>query len=176
MSLDPPITLTGELTLDDVRIGWRLAEASIWSRLRRAFLILVTLGCVILLWRIGVTKEDHGPGFSDRMLIVLCVVVPTTIVIWYFWRRNQLQRAWEQKEQIFRRIETTISENGLMMLQAHRRSEIQWPFFNSFRRTENLIILYHSDSWMLFARSRFGSQADWERFVSFVETNFPRRL
>jgi hypothetical protein len=176
MSFEQPIALVGELTVDDARQGMRLAQASIWTKLVRASSILIVLGCLLFLWSIVFSTGDQDWSSSDCVLIAVCVLVPIVLIVRYALGRDQLHRAWEQKVGIFQRASTIINADGVTIQLAYAQTAIGWKHFTDFRRTENVVVLFTSGSWMLFGRSRFGSDTEWERFVSFVEATYRYRL
>lgn len=173
MSLEPPIVLTGELTPDDVRRAWRLAEGvgTKWWIVPLA-IVLATILVVGLL--IGWSAREFDAAAGDRILFFVCsaAVVPPLVVGGFRLRNRALfRRAWRTKTGWFTPVETTLDETGLTSTMPHASSRYGWPLFERVRLAPGLIVLFMAEGgWMFFARSRFGSDEEWERFVAFVES------
>lgn len=176
MPPDEPIKLSGELTLEDVRRGRRLAESSFWTNLYRTLLILFNLLCVVVLIGEVIPSRPYPQATAEGIVTTISALVPVLSLWRYIWNRNCDRRAWEKSEGMFCKADTTVSAQGVCINNPYAQAEFQWTHFKGFRQSEGIVILYGSAGWLLLARSRFGCDADWMHFVSLVETHVKQRV
>jgi hypothetical protein len=172
MTLDQPIALQGELTLKDARRGIRLATFS-WRRMTVLIVAAaVVFVFVIVLGGIGLSARDYDQAAGNRILVVVFVALPLLLLLPFALYRYRLYQAWKVKTGIFDAHETIISADGLSTRTDNSQIHIQWTFFTSYRHSDRVLVLYHRNGWLFFARARFGSDAEWKTFVSFVKNRF----
>jgi hypothetical protein len=170
MPLDEPITLQGDLTLKDARRGIRLATFS-WRR-TTLLIVAAAVGFLIVLGAIGLSAREYDEAAGNRILVVAFVAYPLLLFLPFALYRFRLYQAWKAKTGIFDAHETIISADGLSTHTDNSQAHIQWSFFTSYRHSDRVLVLYHRNGWLFFARSRFGSDAEWETFVLFVKNRF----
>lgn len=175
MPFEEPIALTGALSINDARQGVRLMNTTFFGKLFHALVILVVFGCLLAIWKLVMCTDAEDLTLSDGILIALCFGFPSLWLIRCAWLREQWQRLWERKLLYFRPMETRLHADGVSFNAQAYRAECAWEYFTEFRRTNRVVVLFSTGGGMFFGRSRFANDADWEKFVNFVEASFKRR-
>jgi hypothetical protein len=175
MPFEEHIALTGELSIKDARQGVRLMNASFIGKLFHAAVILGMLGCLWELWQLVMFTDAEDLSGSDEILIAICFTFPSLLLMRYAWVHERWRHLREKKFFYFRPSATVLHSSGISLSTESYRAEYAWEYFTEFRRTDRVVVLFSSGGGMFFGRSRFANDADWERFVNFVESRFKRR-
>ena len=167
--LDPPIVLSGELSLADVLAANRLLE----SRRPRKHQGGVRVAAASLAVALGVTVS----GFEESLIVwtmgFALAAAAAIYLIPAFVNRAKLHRLWKRKEGVFRVVNTTIGPDGLTITEPHSTITVEWPHFVAALMGPNVLYLFPKEGWILFGRSRFADDRDWNRFRAFVEDRWP---
>jgi hypothetical protein len=169
MLLEPPIVLNGELSLADVLVANKLMQPS----RRRMFLLTIYVFAAVVLFSIGYAVQPFDEGWPV-WLFATGIVVYGLILIYPAYRdRSLIQRAWKTKTGVFHPVDTTITKDGLTILEPHREITVGWDHFVAALTSPTVIFLFPSEGWILFGRSRFANEYDWNRFKAYVDDRFP---
>jgi hypothetical protein len=166
--LEPPIELRGELSKADVLT----ADRMLTPKKKRVIAAAAALVLSALIVAVGVSVRQADEKVSDRVFLVGSIVIAFMLV----WRvavpRYRIHRAWATRSGIFDVSDTTISNDGVLMKVPHATHRAEWPLFFAAMTRPTAVILFYPGAWMLFARSRFSSEHDWNRFTAFVQQRF----
>lgn len=166
--LEPPITLAGELSKEDVLTADRMLTTRQRKR-KRASTFIAAVGLFVGL---GLWLREHDEEASDRVFLAAIIVLPVFVFAPVLIARYRVHQAWTFKTGIFAVADTTIANDGIVMKLPHAVSNIEWPMFFAAMIRPTAIILFYQGAWMLFARSRFPTEHDWNRFTAFVQQRF----
>jgi len=167
--LEPPIVLRGELSLADVVTADRLLQSGRQRKPVASFGVLVASVVVALGITVHSFNEEFGVWILAGSLVVAALIfaAPTCL------NRYRLHQSWKRKEGIFNPVETTISNDGLLITQPHTTIQVEWPRFIAALTSPRVIFLFPSEGWILFGRSRFADEYDWNRFKAYVDDRYP---
>jgi len=171
MLLDPPIALKGELTLADVLTANRLLESQrprkYTGGIRACF---AALAVAFAITASGFDEPWVAWGVAGALAVAAAVYFVPSLKT-----RLELHRSWKRKEGVFRQVDTTIAPEGLRIAEPHATITVEWPHFVGALMGPTTIFLFPKEGWILFGRSRFTDERDWNRFKAFVEDRWPVR-
>ncbi len=136
--------------------------------------MVMTLLAVILAgfaW-LGISMRRYDPAAGNLFIVTALVIMPLIWVARRLLNRYLLWRAWRRKEGFFLPAKTTLSTDGIYVHMPHASSHVAWSFFSGYQHEGDTVILHHTNGWILMCRSRFASDEEWDRFVSFVHATF----
>jgi hypothetical protein len=167
--LEPPIVLRGELSLADVLTANRMLQAPKRRNLvASAYIFLASIAASVAM-AVRTFDEDWGDWTLIGVVVVFFAIyfIPLSIT------RYRLRRSWKRKEGVFHPVETTIANEGLLITQPHTTIQVEWPRFVAALTSPTVILLFPSEGWILFGRSRFADERDWNRFKAYVDDRYP---
>jgi hypothetical protein len=166
--LEPPIELRGELSKEDVLT----ADGMLTPKRKKITAVAAALVLAALIVTVGVSVRQADEKVSDRVFLVGSFVLAFMLV----WRvavpRYRIHRAWTTRTGIFDVSDTTLSNDGVLMKVPYATHRAEWPLFFAAMTRPTAVILFYPGAWMLFARSRFSCEQDWNRFTAFVQQRF----
>jgi len=166
--LEPPITLKGDLSKADV-----LTADEMLTTKRRKVVRLSTLAAVLaLVLGVGASLREYDEDVSNWIFFGAMIVFPGLLLAPILLTRHRIHQAWATKTGIFDVAETTISNDGINQRLPHAVSQAEWAMFYAAMVRPTAVILFYHSSWMLFARSRFADEQEWNRFSTFVQQRF----
>jgi hypothetical protein len=169
MLLDPPFSLTGELSLADVRAANRLLESRRPRKYRGGLRVAVaSLGAGF-----GIAAAGFNDPLVDGAIILGLVAFALLFFIPVLANRNRLRRSWQRKDGVFRPVNTTIGPQGLRITEPHSTITVEWAHFIAAITGPSVVYVFPKEGWILFGRSRFADERDWNRFKTFVEDRWP---
>ena len=59
------------------------------------------------------------------------------------------------------------------MREPHAEINVEWQHFVAALTSPTVIFVFPSEGWILFGRSRFADEYDWNRFKTYVDDRFP---
>ena len=165
--LEPPIVLKGELSKADVLT----AERMLTTKRSKVVKASAYLTLIALALGVGISLREYDENVSDWIFLGTFVVLSALLLVPFLLTRYRVHWAWVRKVGIFDCAETTISNDGLVMKLPHAISNIEWAMFFAAMIRPRAIILFYPGAWMLFARSRFADDHEWNRFTAYVQQN-----
>lgn len=169
MLLEPPIVLKGELSLADVLAANKLMQPS-----RRRLVLLTTyVVAACVLFAIGYTAQPFDEGWPVWLFAVGLVVYALILIYPACRDRYFIQRSWKTKTGVFHPVDTTITSDGLVIREPHSEINVGWDHFVAALSSPTVVFLFPPEGWILFGRSRFADEYDWNRFKAFVDDRFP---
>src|SRR5690242_9137121 len=106
--LEPPIVLRGELSMADVLIANRMLQ----SNKRRMVVASAYIFLASIVVSISLAVRTYNENWSDWIFIGAAVVFPAFYFIPLLIARYRLRQAWKQKVDVFRQVDTTITNDG----------------------------------------------------------------
>jgi hypothetical protein len=166
--LDPPIVLAGELSKADVMT----ANGMLTTRKRKVTSAAAFVALLALVVGAGISVREFDEKMSDLVFLGAMLVFPVLALTPFFLARYRVHQAWTTRTGIFDCYETTVSNDGIVMKAPHAVHQAEWPMFFAAMIRPTAIILFYPGAWMLFARSRFADEFEWNRFTAFVQQRF----
>jgi len=167
--LEPPIVLGGELSLGDVLTANRLLQPGG----RKAALLTTYVIAAVVLFSLGYALQPFDEDWTTS-LFATCVVIYGVVLSYPACRdRYRLRQAWKSKTGVFHPVDSTITKDGLVIREPHAEIKVEWQHFVAALASPTVVFLFPSEGWILFGRSRFADEYDWNRFKAFVEDRYP---
>jgi hypothetical protein len=164
-----PIPFRGSLTVSDVYAAISLAQPlgnKIAIRVVRAFLVAAL---IYMCWLTGYAHNDgeHNlarMAFVGVMIALLPICVAIAREIWCRRRANQLCR---ERKLLYAPTEGELDANSIRSRTETAEGTLKWSAFCGYRKRDNVAVLYHHypASYVIMARSKFGSDEDWAGFL-----------
>ena len=169
MLLEPPLVLKGELSLADVLAANKLMQPS-----RRRLVLLTTyVLAAAMLFCIGYVVQPFDEGWPVPLFAVGLVVYALILIYPAYRDRSVIKRSWKTKTGVFHPVDTTITKDGLIIREPHSEINVGWDHFVAALTSSTVVFLFPPEGWILFGRSRFADEYDWNRFKTYVEDRFP---
>ena len=169
MLLEPPIVLRGELTMADMAAANRLLQ----SKRPRKVVPALYVAVASLIVAFGIMLHDFDVEWTDWAFGGAIVGFGLLLGGRSLLARYKLHQSWKRKDGVFRQVDTTITTEGLLITEPHSVIKVEWAHFFGAVTAPTVIFLFPKDGWILFGRSRFTDERDWNRFKAFVEDRWP---
>jgi hypothetical protein len=169
MLLEPPIVLKGELSLADVLAANKLMQPS----RRRMFLLTIYVLAAGVLFSLGYALRSVDEEWTVWLFAAGLVVYGLILFYPAYRDRALIQRSWKTKTGVFHPVDTTIARDGLVIREPHSDINIGWDHFVAAMTAPTVVFLFPPEGWILFGRSRFADEYDWNRFKAFVDDRYP---
>lgn len=167
--LEPPIVLRGELSMNDVLTANQMLKSDKKRRVvASAYIFLGSIAASV-----AMAVRTFSEELSNSIFITFAVLFPAVYLIPLAIGRYRLLQAWKQKVDVFRQVDTTITNDGLVITEPHTVITVEWPRFVAALTSPTVIFLFPETGWILFGRSRFADEHDWNRFRAFVDDRYP---
>ncbi len=132
------------------------------------FLSAVVVGVAGIAVAVGWNELPRN-GWAEVRFLVFAAALPVVFLGFLAYGRLRLDSAYRRRVGAFQPQETTIDPDGFEALVHGSSARYEWLLFDRFKIDAEVVILFATDGgWIYFARSRFVSDADWDRFVDFV--------
>jgi hypothetical protein len=173
--LPGPITLAGRMSWEDglhaleLAMGRGRLSGTPTSAPGNRVAVGLALFLLIALAPIAVTPNDPG----SYALLPVAMLMATLALR----RRWLLRRDWTRQHGVFARLERWITEEGLQRKTEEGWTATPWSDFSRIRVSQRVLLLYFhaSMSYLIFPRSLFAGEDEWNVFVRFLRDRLPER-
>lgn len=151
----------GKIKLDDYQLAMGLKTSKGFLRIRYFFLI-VAIGFLLIslvLWGINSNNGSFGFTFLGIGFLIIGGV---------FTALNAIQR--NKVIDLYQDRKGKISEEGITIRGKDSEDLIKWAFFQSYRKSDDLIILISNRGSHIMSRSLFATEDDWIQAARLVSS------
>jgi len=137
------------------------------SRIVRSFmLVFILVAIVVLIARLVETSDILGNATYIVVVMIVSAFLARSFLQPYLGARNM----WANPS-VHRRLAGVITKNGIIYRLEAVNNEIPWERFNRVRKANNLVTLVTREGLLvIFPRTFFKNDADWQRFERLVDT------
>jgi hypothetical protein len=166
------IQYAGAITAAEHRTAYYLHYAQAFRPLKwvcGVLLIALVIGNIVLLLQ---GSREARSIFQQTYLFSIVLLGLLTFPWWFPYTQV---RAARQRGGIYQaEVSGTIDDEQVTVNGPAIQATFQWSGFIFYRMTDGVVLLYvRRNSFMIFTRSLFASQADWEAFASSVQQKLP---
>jgi len=129
-------------------------------------LVFILVAIVVLISRL----IETGDILDNAMYIVVVMIVSAFLVRSYLQPYLGARSMWASPS-VRRRLAGVVTKNGITYRLEAGNNEIRWERFNRVRKAKNLVTLVTREGLLvIFPRTFFKNEADWQRFERLVDT------
>jgi hypothetical protein len=87
-----------------------------------------------------------------------------------------LRREWKRGTGIFAPSERLVTQDGIERSTEQGWTTMLWSRFYAHRQSDRMVLLYIAlgGSYVVFPRTMFSNDEDWQDFVDFIGAKFPK--
>lgn len=137
------------------------------QRLVRSFMLVFILAAVVvLIARLIETGDILGNAMYIAVMMIVGAFLARSYLQPYLGARNM----WANPS-VRRKLSGVVTKRGIRYQLEEGDSEILWERFNRVRKVNNLVTLVTREGLLvIFPRTFFKNDADWQRFERLVDT------
>ena len=175
---DEAIYFAGSLTVNDAYEAVELAKtrfALVAARAKATILAILLLVVTLYAGYQFNNDEDFfipltGMVLIDVLVIVVAVAHPRSIR----WRAEQL---YHEGKGLYTRTQGKVDDTHIESQADGTKVKLTWDTFSGHRHSERIAVLYQHfpASYVIFARTKFRNDAEWQQFLKIVSEKLPLR-
>jgi len=174
----PAIHFGGALTVQDAFDADCLTQPlsrklDVWAS--GVFLALVALGLIIVAGY-GYTADNFDLVFSSGLALLFVALLASFFPARAIARRRRASRKCQLGKGVFQPTGGRVNDEIIQSWTEDAGATLKWSAFCGFRSSHRLVILYleFPRSFVIFARTKFATDEDWQNFLRLVGTKLPR--
>jgi hypothetical protein len=182
--VEPPavggaIRFGGALTVDDVLRAARLARSAsskVANILAWAAGVLVALGFMALAAYHVYEDDEYEHVFRAALSLVVVLTAIAFAAAHPQWVRSRQHEAARRGDGLYTPTHGAACDEFLESKTDEAAARFKWSAFYGYRASTDVAILYGrlSRQFVIFARTKFDSDDDWQRFLNLVAHKLPR--
>jgi hypothetical protein len=162
------LTFEGQLTKQDVIKAQALHQRA--SRFPHAGRIAAVI--LLVLMSVGALAVDLA--LFQRVLPLVLLLLFFTFFQWWL-PRLQAGATWRSYKALQAPVSGVVTPEGMQYNGADFKSELAWPVFIKYKRTDDMVLLYQgSNAFNIVPKSLFANDDQWAAFVQIVEQRVPQ--
>jgi hypothetical protein len=172
------IPFAGSYTFADAMEAHHLAWPEAWNAFRRRIigLSLTIIGGVACTFMAARADNDFV-GFLGVVVTVVAGGWLAKKLITFAIDRRRWRMLGDQHQGIFEPSRGEVSRDSIFSRYEHFSQSVQWSAFRAFRSSPNILVLYYcgfDPEYFFMARTKFSSDADWQRVLELAAKKLPR--